>query len=68
MKRLISLSGLGLVKGGTVSGEETRRALRNNNKEIRLDYKRPQRNACKKSQFKYEQQLSTRQSKCKGNE
>ena len=27
MKRLISLSGLGLVKGGAVSGAENRRAL-----------------------------------------
>ena len=47
MKRLISLSGLGLVKGGEVSGAENRRALRNNDKEISLDYKRPQINACK---------------------
>ena len=46
MKRLISLSGLGMVKGGAVSGEENRRALRNNDKEISLDYKRPQKNAC----------------------
>ena len=46
MKRLISLSGLGLDKGGAVSGAENRRALRNNNKEISLDYKRPQINAC----------------------
>ena len=37
MKRLISLSGLRLVKGGAVSGAENRRALRNNNKEISLD-------------------------------
>ena len=49
MKRLISLSGLGLVKGGVVSGAENRRALRNNDKEISLDYKRPQMNACKES-------------------
>ena len=49
MKRLISLSGLGLVKGGAVLGAENRRALRNNDKEISLDYKRPQMNACKKS-------------------
>ena len=61
MKRLISLSGLGLVKGGSVSGEENRRALRNNYKEISLDYKKLQMNASKESQFKYEQQLSTRQ-------
>ena len=49
MKRLISLSGLGLFKGGEVSGAENRRALRNNDKEIRLDYKRSQTNACKES-------------------
>ena len=49
MKRLISLSGLGLVKGGAVSGAENRRALRNNDKEISLDYKRPQMNTCKES-------------------
>ena len=49
MKRLISLSGLGLVKAGAVSGAEKRRALRNNYKEISLDYKRPQMNACKES-------------------
>ena len=47
MKRLISLSGLGLVKGGAVPGAENRRALRNNDKEISLDSKRPQMNACK---------------------
>ena len=28
---------------------DTRRALRNNDKEISLDYKRPKRNACKES-------------------
>ena len=61
MKRLISLSGLGMVKGGAVSGTEKRRALRNNDKEISLDYKKPQMNASKESQFKYEQQLSTKQ-------
>ena len=49
MKRLISLSGLGLVKGGAVSGAENRRALRNNDKEISLDNKRPQMNGFKKS-------------------
>ena len=49
MKRLISLSGLALVKGGAVSGAENQRALRNNDKEISLDYKRPQMNACKES-------------------
>ena len=61
MKRFISLSGLGLVKGGPVSRAENWRALRNSDKEISLDYKRPQMNACKESQFKYEQELSTRQ-------
>ena len=61
MKRLISLSGLGLVKGGTLSGAENRRALRNNDNEISFGYKRLQMNACKESQFNYEQQLSTRQ-------
>ena len=61
MKRLISLSGLGLVKGGAVLGAENRRALKNNDKEISLDYKRLQMNACKESQFKYEQELSTRE-------
>ena len=49
MKRLISLSGLRLVKGGAVSGAENRKALRNNDKEISLDYKRPQMNTCKES-------------------
>ena len=49
MKRLISLSGLGLVNGGAVSGAENRRALRNNDKEISLDYKRPQINGYKES-------------------
>ena len=49
MKKLISFSGLGLVKGGAVSGAENRRALRNNDKEISFDNKRPQRNACKES-------------------
>ena len=68
MKRLISLSGLVLVKGMAVSGAENRRELRNSDKEISLGYKRLQMNACKESQFKYEQQLSTRQSKCKGSE
>ena len=46
MKRPISLSGLGLVKGGAVSGAENRRALRNDDKGISLYYKRPQMNAC----------------------
>ena len=41
MKRLISLSGLGLVKGGAVSGTKILRVLRNNDKEISLDNKRP---------------------------
>ena len=49
MKRLISLSGLGLVKEGALSGAENRRALRNDDKKRSLDYKRPQRNACKES-------------------
>ena len=49
MKRLISLSGIGLVKGGAISWAENRRALRNNDKEISLDYKRLERNACKES-------------------
>ena len=40
MKRLISLSGLDLVKGGAVSGAKIRRILRNNDKEISLDNKR----------------------------
>ena len=47
MKRLISLSGLGLVKGGAVSGAKIRRALRNNDKEISLDNKRPKMNGGK---------------------
>ena len=49
MKRHISLSGPGLVKGGAVSVAENRNALRNNDKEISLDYKRQQMNACKES-------------------
>ena len=49
MKRLISLSGLDLVKGLAVSLGENRSSLRNNDKEISLDYKRPERNACKES-------------------
>ena len=49
MKRLISLFGLGLVKGLAVSLVENRSSLRNNDKEISLDYKRPERNACKES-------------------
>ena len=47
MKRLISLSGLGLVKGGAVSGAKIRRALKNNDKEISLDNKRTQLNGSK---------------------
>ena len=47
MKRLISLSGLGLVKGGAVSGATIRRVLRNNDKEISLDNKRPKLNGGK---------------------
>ena len=50
MKRLISLSGLGLVKGGAVSEAKVRRALRNNDKEISLDNKRPQMNGSKECQ------------------
>ena len=49
MKKLISLSGLGLVKGRELSGAENRRALRNNDKEISLYHKRPQMNACKET-------------------
>ena len=49
IKRLISLSGLGLVKGGAVLGAENLRAFRNNDKEISLDNKRPQMNGCKES-------------------
>ena len=44
MKRLLSLSGLGLVKGGVASGAKNRRALRNNDKEVSPDNKRPQTN------------------------
>ena len=51
MKRLISLSGPGLVKGGAVSGAEKQRALIDNDKEISLDFKRRQMNACKKSHY-----------------
>ena len=47
MKRFLSLSGLGLVKGGAVSGAKIRRALRNNNKEISLDNKRSKVNVGK---------------------
>ena len=47
MKRLISLSRLGLVKGGAVSGTEIQRAFRNNNREISLDNKRPKLNGGK---------------------
>ena len=50
MKRLISLSGLGLVKRGAVSRAKIRRALRNNEKKISLDSKRPQLNGGKESQ------------------
>ena len=48
MKRLISLSGLGLVKGGAVSGAKMRRAFRNIDKEISLDNKRPKVNGGKR--------------------
>ena len=61
MKRLISLSGLGLVKGGAVSGAENRRALRNNDKEISLDYKRPQMNACNNKKRSHTQLDSRKQ-------
>ena len=47
MKRVISLSGLGLVKGVAVSGAKIRSLLRNNNKEINLDNKRPKPNGGK---------------------
>ena len=47
MKRHISLSDLGLVKGGAVSGAKIRRILRNNNKEISLDNKTPKPNGGK---------------------
>ena len=47
MKKLISLSGLVLVKGGAVSGTKIRRALRNNGKEVSLDNKRAQLNGGK---------------------
>ena len=47
MKRLISLSDLVLVKGGAVSGAKILRALRNNDKEISLDNKRPKPNGGK---------------------
>ena len=50
MKRLISLSGLGLVKGGAGSGAKIWRALRNSNKEISRDNKRPQMNGSKEYQ------------------
>ena len=44
MKRFISLSGLGLVKGGAVSWAKIGRELRNNDKEISLENKRPKMN------------------------
>ena len=47
MKRHISLSDLGLVKGGALSEAKIRRVLRNNNKEISLDNKRPKVNGGK---------------------
>ena len=50
MKRLIFLSGLGLVKGGAASEAKIWRALRNNDKEISLDNKRPQINGSKECQ------------------
>ena len=50
MKKLISLSGLGLVKGGAVSGAKVGRALKNNDKEISHDNKRTQLNGGKECQ------------------
>ena len=44
MKRLSSLSGLGLVRGGAVLGAEIWKALRNNDKKISFDNKRPKVN------------------------
>ena len=44
MKRLSSLSGLGLVRGGAVLGAEIWKALRNNDKEISFDNKGPKVN------------------------
>ena len=48
MKRLISLSGLGLVRGGAVSAGKIRRTLRNNDKEISLENNRPKPNGGKR--------------------
>ena len=53
MKRLLSLSGIGLVKGGEVWGAKNRRALRNNDKEISPDNKRPQMNGGKECENSY---------------
>ena len=50
MKKLISSSGLALVKGGAVSGAKIRRALRNNDKKISLDNNRTQLNGDKECQ------------------
>ena len=50
MKRLISLSGLALVKGGAISGAKIRRALRGNDKEVSLDNKRTELNSGKECQ------------------
>ena len=50
MKRLISLSGLGLVKGWVVLRAEIRRGLRSNDNEISLDNKRTQLNGGKECQ------------------
>ena len=47
MKRLISLSCRGLIKEGAVLGTKIRRALRNNDKEISLDNKKPKPNGGK---------------------
>ena len=50
MKRLLSLSGIGLVK---VSEAKNRRALRNNDKEIRPDSKRPEMNSANECENSY---------------
>ena len=47
MKMLISLPGLGLVKGGAVSGAKIQRSLRSNDKETSLDNKRPKMDGSK---------------------
>ena len=47
MKRLISLSGISLVKGGAVSGPKFQRALTYDVKEVSIDNQRPQLNGSK---------------------